>query len=246
MSFSKTIQTAVDDVIKTYIDNISNKYNINKIELLKLWSGDNLINTETSSERKDIQPKVVNNSALNSLTKPELVELCKIKKLKYSGTKAQLIENLTKAENNNSDKPLKNSVSETKVNSPQQPIVKKLVAKIPNISIKRNKFDNYEHAETTFVFNNKEKKVYGKQNVDGTISPLTKDDIDLCNKYKFAYYIPDNLDKKTNLNDIDLEELKDDEEELDEELEEDEEELEDDDVEEDVEEEEFEEEYYEE
>ena len=57
------------------------------------------------------------------------------------------------------------------------------------------------------MFNNKEKKVYGKQNSDGSIEPLTKDDINLCNKYKFDYFIPDNLNKESkDDNDLDEEE----------------------------------------
>jgi hypothetical protein len=243
MSFSKKIQTAVDDVINKYIDQVSSKYNINKSELLKIWSGEESKIVDSSSTK-------TTNSSLNSLTKPELIELCKIKGLKCSGTKAQLIEVLTKCENNSEKTTSKTSTSSVvekkvlKIESPgkQEPVIKKLVAKIPNISIKRNKFDNYEHEETSFVFNNKEKKVYGKQNPDGSVSPLTKEDIDLCNKYKFAYYIPENLDKKTNLNDVELEELEDDEVEEEDDFEE-EDDVEEEDVEE--EEEEFEEEYYE-
>ena len=47
---------------------------------------------------------------------------------------------------------------------------------------------------------------------------LTSEDINLCNKYKFSYYIPDNLDNKSNMKDVNLKEL--DEEELEEDLEE--------------------------
>ena len=75
------------------------------------------------------------------------------------------------------------------------------------------------HEETSLVFNNKTQKVYGKQNPDGTVSDLTPEDINLCNKYKFSYYIPDNLDKKSNMKDVELKEL-DDEDELEEEVEE--------------------------
>lgn len=229
MSFSKKIQTTIDDVINKYIEQVSSKYNINKSELLKIWSGEDCKLLESSS--KPI------NSTLNNLTKPELIELCKIKGLKCSGTKAHLLEILSNFENNSQKTISKTSstVGEKKIKteSPQkQLIIKKLVAKIPNISIKRNKFDNYEHCETSFVFNNKEKKVYGKQNSDGSVSPLTKEDIDLCNKYKFAYYIPENLDKKNNLDEDDVEV-----EDVDNEVEEEEDDVElelDDDVEDDI------------
>jgi len=55
---------------------------------------------------------------------------------------------------------------------------------------------NFEHKETSFVFNEKTKKVVGKQNPDGTITPLTVEDINMCNKFKFEYQIPFNLQEQ--------------------------------------------------
>ena len=144
-------------------------------------------NSKENSEEKtydDNKQKVVN--GLSKLTKPELEKMCKSKGLKTKGTKAELIEILS------------NDECKKTILKSQESINTKLVAKVPSIAIKRNKFNNYEHEETSFVFDNKEKKVYGKQNSDGSISQLTKEDINLCNKYKFAYVIPDNLDSKSN------------------------------------------------
>jgi hypothetical protein len=234
MSFSKIIQTYVDSTIKLYINEVSNKYNIDKNDLFKMWNKDIKEKDDNVTYEPIVEP-TSKNTNFSSLSKNELVELCKLKGLKTRGTKAELIETLSQ----NDSKLMKKSGSK-KSNSPQdKSVIKKLVAKIPNIPIKRNKFDNFEHVETSFIFD-KDKKVYGKQNPDGTIKPLSKEDIDLCNKYKFSYYIPDNLDKKTSLKDIEVEEL-------DEDVEEDEEVEEDDEVDEELEEEEeFEDEYYEE
>ena len=80
--------------------------------------------------------------------------------------------------------------------------MKKLVEKIPVIQIKKNKFGNFEHSDTSLLYDNKSEKIYGKQNPDGSIAKLTKDDIDLCNKYKFSYVIPENLD---NDDDVEVE-----------------------------------------
>jgi hypothetical protein len=55
--------------------------------------------------------------------------------------------------------------------------------------IRRNLHGNYEHAETGLVVNVNNKAVYGKQNKDGTVSPLTEDDIKLCQLYKFNYML---------------------------------------------------------
>lgn len=219
MSFSENIQNLINDTILKYIDNVSIKYKINKDELVKMW------NSKDNFEEKmydDSKQKIVN--GLTKLTKPELEKMCKSKGLKIKGTKSELIELLS------------NDECKKTILKSQESINTKLVAKVPSIAIKRNKFNNYEHEETSFVFDNKEKKVYGKQNSDGSILQLTKDDINLCNKYKFAYVIPDNLDSKSNKEvDDEVEEYIDD----DDEAEADEDELEE------VEEEEFEEEFYE-
>jgi hypothetical protein len=233
MSFSKIIQNCVDSTIQSYINEVSNKFKIDKNELYMLWNKDSTISDLNIEPIYESELK--KSDDLSSLTKNELIELCKMKGLKVSGTKAQLIEILS--ENSKKESTKKNDKT-----SPQnKPIIKKLVAKIPSIPIKRNKFDNFEHEETKFVFD-KDKKVYGKQNPDGTIEPLTKEDINLCNKYKFSYYIPDNLDKKSDLKDVEVEELDDEDVDDVEDVEE-----EDDDVEEELEEEEeeFEDEYYE-
>ena len=188
MSFSKIIQNVADETVTKYIEKISIRFKLDKKELLNIWnSNDNIENKEEKkNESYDDKQKIVN--SLSRLNKPELVELCKTKNLKTKGTKAELIELLS----NEETKKITVKSSEN-INS-------KLVSKVPSIAIKRNIFNNFEHEPTSFVFDNKEKKVYGKQNSDGTVSPLTKDDIDLCNKYKFSFVIPYNLDSKNTLN----------------------------------------------
>jgi hypothetical protein len=59
--------------------------------------------------------------------------------------------------------------------------------------IRRNVHGNYEHLKTSLVFDPEEptKGVIGKQNKNGQIDPLTKEDIVLCDKYKFEYLLPD-------------------------------------------------------
>ncbi len=49
----------------------------------------------------------------------------------------------------------------------------------------------------------------GKQNDDGTIDDLNAELIDLCNKHKFEYELPTDLDKKSGLDDVEIEELDD-------------------------------------
>ena len=57
------------------------------------------------------------------------------------------------------------------------------------------------------IFNKHTKKVIGKQHSDGQIVELSHSDIDLCNKYKFSYNLPENLNKKSTLDDIQIDDL---------------------------------------
>ena len=197
-----------DNIVRSYISVVSKKYKISESDLIDLWTGNS--SSSTSSNQPD--------PLLMKMTKKELEQLCKTRNLKVTGTKTELIERLMET-NSKTDK----------TDLTQTSITKKLVEKIPKIEIKKNKFGNYEHLETSLVFDNNAQKIYGKQNPDGSISDLTPEDIDLCNKYKFSYVIPMNLDKKLNINDVKVDEL-DEEEELDEdEFEEEEVEEEDDD-----------------
>ncbi len=258
MSFSNIISDDIQKIlnqhIDTYINLVSSKFNLDKKELNNLWNNKakELVQTKLPfskglespvkepTETDNLRDKMRVN--LLKLNKSELVEMCKTKKLKVTGTKSDLIELICNYDLKT--QPQKQSQSPPKKLSPalkDQKVIKKLVEKIPSITIKRNQFDNYEHAETKLVFNNKTQKVYGKQNPDGSISDLTDEDINLCNKYKFQYVIPDNLDKKLDLKNIEVDELNDFddlEEELEDEIENDEEEEE--------EEEEFEDEYFDE
>lgn len=243
MSFSNTISDDIQKILNqhivNYINIVSIKFNIDKKELNNIWNNKpkELVQTKLPfnkemeipqtefSESNNLRDKMRVN--LIKLTKAELVEMCKTKKLKVTGTKNDLIELICnydlKTEPQKSHSPPKKLSPAIK----DQKVIKKLVEKIPSITIKRNQFDNYEHTESKLVFNNKTQKVYGKQNSDGSISDLTDEDINLCNKYKFQYIIPANLDKKVDLKNIDIEELNDFEEleeEIEDENEEDEEE----------------------
>jgi len=222
-SLSDLLNTHINTVLNTYIKKISSKYNINEKELLDIWSGGSTTTTITSPVKKTITNS---NSELNKLNRSELIELCKAKGIKVSGRKNELVERLENFDDSKTQTLLK-KVLTTKVqkkNISETVVQKKLIEKVPTIQITRNKFGNFEHSETHFVLDNKTQKVYGKQNDDGSISELTVGDINLCNKYKFSYVIPDNLDKKDGEDEDDLEEVDEelDEEELEDELEEEE------------------------
>lgn len=229
MSFCQSVTKAVDTVVEKYISAVAEKYNLPKEELLELWAG-----KEASSNiaTGDLDPLY-----LAKALKPELVKLCKERGLPTKGTKPELIAILQGGKVTEKEPSAKKTTTEKK-NVPE--ILKQLKVNIPTVPIRKNKFGNMEDPKTSFVFDRKTKKVIGKQLENGTIAELTKDDINICNREKYEYVLPSNLDRQSTLEDEKVEELDEELEDEEEELEEEEEELLE---EEDEEEEEFEEEF---
>jgi len=227
MSLKESAFSGLNSVIFTYINMISQKYNINSEELKMLWEGSESVVIQQPLPTASVITSPSLSSAakeLEILTKTQLIEMCKTKNLKVSGNKTELIARILEVESKTQP------VAPAPVGIPQQPqIIKKLVEKIPKLEIKRNAAGYFVHAETSFVFDTKTQKVYGKLIGEDKIEELTAEDIDICNKYKFSYILPNNLDKKINILDVKVDELDDDvelEDELDDEFNEDEEEIE--------------------
>ena len=204
MSFNESITKAIDNVVYKYIQEISTKYKLDKNQLINIWTGKQSHNNLDEIADSKTESKV--DSELSKCGKTELMALCKAKGLSHTGTKQVLIERLLEKDSK-------------KVEAKQQPkkaepisIGKKIQNSISTVQIRRNKFGNYEHPDTMFVFDKVGQQVIGKQNSSGRIDTLTKEDIEECKRYKFKYTIPDNLDKKTKLEDVKIDDLEEEEE----------------------------------
>ena len=224
MSFNLTLTEAIDDIIQQFILKIAEKYTLDQGEIIKLWNINQSVKiletpkklqrvmTETPSE-----PQVnVEESELLKCNKTQLIAMCKTYGHKCSGTKDILISRLLGKTLTDEKKVVSTKVGKAKVASEKleaTPVVKKLTSNIPDILIKRNNFNNYEHIETGFIYNNDTKTIIGKQKSDGSIEDLTEDDIDKCNAFKFKYDLPKNLDHKLTLEDVKVDELDEEEEE---------------------------------
>ena len=239
MSLSQNINSYIDDTVSKYIRIIATKYNLDYNSLISEWKGGceqvvepvkpkptlSKIVVEAKSETK-VESKVSEtdtNESLMLLTKNELQERCKKAGVRSSGTKNELVKYLLEKKTQKTTqtkmpefiKQTSLPQEEKKTEQQKQTIIKKISASQPVFNIRRNKFNNYEDINTGFVFDNLSKKVIGKQNPDGRISDLTKEDINICNKYKFKYVLPNNLDKNTRTEDVKVEELDEEEEEAD-------------------------------
>ncbi len=73
------------------------------------------------------------------------------------------------------------------------PVLKQIEEKRESFRVQKNKFNNFVHKETNFVFNQQTHKVIGVQNDDGTIAPLSTKDIELCKDNKWEFEIPDKV-----------------------------------------------------
>jgi hypothetical protein len=122
----------------------------------------------------DLDTKNKINSFCKSHTKAELQKMCKEKNKVVSGTKYDLASRLF---SQNDEK----NISIDKSNN----II---------LRICKNKFGNYCHEESKLVFDINTKRVIGLQLENGNVRPINRSDIEICQKYKFQYSMPQSLD----------------------------------------------------
>jgi hypothetical protein len=184
-TFEEKLKDTIKVVIMGYIDDVSCKYNISRKELESMWMKHDGDEVKVETVKKDY----------DSMKKNELVQICKELGINDKGNKKDLIKRvLNKKEKGDN-------------------IVEKLDMSLNSIMIKKNKFGNFVHTSTSFVFNKETKSVIGKEDEDGNIIQLDRNDINICNKYKFKYTIPDDLNanKDNNENEEIVDEISDEE-----------------------------------
>ena len=202
MSLNQSVTESVNKAIDSFIDKISSKYDLDIDDLKNIWNG------KSTTKTKSQEIPELDQDQLLKAKKPELQAMCRQRGVKSTGTKVQLIGYLLGKEVPTTTKKTP-TPKKTKATPSIKPVIKNIQSSLPTITIRRNQFDNHEHPETSFIFNSKTRKVIGKQNDNGDIDDLTPGDIDMCNKWKFEYDLPSNLDGKDKLNDIKIDELED-------------------------------------
>ena len=121
--------------------------------------------------------------------------------------------------------PVKTSAAATKKAKEEQPLNKftkeelkeKIEKRTTEIEVRRNKFGNWEHQGSGILIDRDTRRAFAKQNPDGTQSPLTSEDIDLCKSIGFKYVLPDNIVSNENDDDED-EDMEDDDLDIDEDI----------------------------
>jgi len=215
--------TSISDKYKSFSDNLATdlfkavveRYGIPFDELWELYSKEkskNLQNIEPQEiETKEIE---VSTTDILSMKVAELKALCKTRGLKVSGKKNDLLERLLgrKVDDKEVKSPVRPKKKSKSFTAKEKDVVKKV--KPPSLKISKNSNGDYMHNDSKLVFNQETKKVFAKYIEGEGNQPLTKEDIELCNKFRFAYEMPDNLNvKRTKAEEVRLENLLADEEE---------------------------------
>lgn len=243
---NEAIVFCIKQNISQFIKAISTKYGINELELTELWTGSSITQTPITNDKEvvekqpqcDIPTQPTSTSVvaaaaseLDKLSKKELIDLCKTKGIKVTGTKQELVSRILDSEktakiskNIISEQPTrllkqKQEASTSNGSTNNASLPKPAASKPPSILeaikassgshiITKNKFGNYMHEQTGLVFKSAiDHKIIGRQGDDGSIIQLTSDDINICNQYKFDYILPENLDMSVNLKDVKVAEL---------------------------------------
>lgn len=223
MSFQTEIQTEIKKVIVKYVTFLSQKYKLDFDEMMQLWDSTSLERNEVKQSKKE--EKIVDTELtvekISKSTVPELKAFCRLKNLKLSGKKEEIVSRLLNFLNGRKESssstslpPPPKTVSNMNVKEQKRNMVNEVSKKTSErntekIAIKKNKFGNFEHLSTKLVFNPKNETVIGTQNVNGTIDPLVDADIENCKQFNFKYTLPFNLDTKENINNIKVEDLDD-------------------------------------
>lgn len=168
------IITDLKTIAMKFLNKISTNYKINSNDLIKILNNISF-EINQSCQHKFDKGKNIGELCQNNIS-PES------KTGKYCGK--HLLN-----ETNNKKIPAKTKKIQQQAEN-EMNIIKKLNESKPLITIRRNKFGNYEHEETSLVMDKETKKIIGKQNSDNSISELTAEDIETCKLWKFNYELP--------------------------------------------------------
>lgn len=80
----------------------------------------------------------------------------------------------------------------------KEELKEKIEKRTTEIEVRRNKFGNWEHQGSGILIDRDTRRAFSKQNPDGTQSPLTSEDIELCKSIGFKYVLPDNISSNEN------------------------------------------------
>jgi hypothetical protein len=75
----------------------------------------------------------------------------------------------------------------------KQELKEQIEKRTQEVEVRRNKYGNWEHYGSGIVLDKQTRKAYGRQLDDGSVSPLSEEDIEICKAVGFKYILPDNI-----------------------------------------------------
>jgi hypothetical protein len=199
------IQNSIDNYIEQFINNISEKYEIDKDELLKLWDSGNLSNCEVKCLGLDkAQKKTITITITKpSPTKTDVSSASASEGCPYVYTKGEKEGHVcnikpkggvvfcTRHKKYEGLEPkqkkilpsTKKSIGGNTVVTKKEPVKKEV-----NTVLRKNKaIDMLWHSPTGMVFKSAKERIVVGKCVNDKVLPLTKDDIEICMSHSFAY-----------------------------------------------------------
>lgn len=182
-------------IVKKYIKLLVKEYEFEEGVLLKLWTDKYPLEDAPMMGNQEKETVLDERSTLMLKKKFELQEMCRKKGCKVMGTKLVLVERILCKEPQmpTTVKKIHKKTNKTGKKKKVADILQKIAHDSELLNIRRNVFNNYEHNETKFVFDETTNCVVGKQNINGTIDALLEKDIETCKELNFQFKIPETI-----------------------------------------------------
>lgn len=192
--------------IQTFITMLCEEFSLQKNDVMSVWN--RVEESEVSSDSKETaegkSEESYTEADLQKLTVTNLKAILNSQKKRVSGRKAELIARILGVDSSTVTTPARKKLtSKTSKKARDTTTLGRIYeANRPKVTVRPNNFGNHEHPETGLVFRGTPPMVYGKQNPDGTVDPLTVESIATCNQYAFPYEPPVDLAAASQAEDV--------------------------------------------
>jgi hypothetical protein len=211
-SLAKALYTCTASAADEFITRVAKRFNIDKSQLLDEWNN-GTSNEVNITETKKTAKKSTSSAAkkIDSDSKKCIYKFAKGEKAGQNcGSRVceeSVTENYCKkhiAQESRGEKEKKHTtakktnVKKAEAKEAEVDSIKTLQTSVPVFSAKLNKFRRYEHEGTGLLIDKGTQEVYGKQHLNGSVIPLSAEDISLCKSHGFKYRLPDKLTSTTD------------------------------------------------
>jgi hypothetical protein len=223
------LSSAIESVVNEYLQT---KHNVTLKQLLDCFSRANIGSESVEVEDEDIpmpSPKKVEKKTINEVLKKASAKATSKSKCVHpiaKGDKKGQPCGVSVSEESKSGNYCKKHLTqegkeekkvETKKAAPvkgkkeevilsKQELKEQIEKRTQEVEVRRNKHGNWEHYGSGIVLDKQTRKAYGRQLDDGSVLPLSEEDIEVCKCVGFKYILPDNIKSREDKEDSNEEE----------------------------------------